>query len=128
MTRLRLFALAMLTCVATAVAEGCRSGSPYDVSQQSNTATLVVRNDNFNDVDVYAVAGGLATRIGTVTGNSTAHFGLSDALYNSTDFRVVATPIGGNGRASTGPISVSSGQTIYFNIAPVLRMSSASVR
>jgi hypothetical protein len=92
------------------------------------TELLAVQNQNFDDIDVCAVAGGLATRIGTVTGNSTARFGLSDVLYNMPDFRIVATPIGGNGRASTGPISVSSGQTIQFTIAPVARMSSVMVR
>jgi hypothetical protein len=128
MIRARLVLFALAGCFASAASLACRSAGPYDVAQQANSATLVVQNQNFNDVDVYAVAGGLATRIGTVTGNSTARFGLSEALYNSPDFRIVATPIGGNGRASTGPISVSSGQTIEFTIAPVLRMSSVMVR
>jgi hypothetical protein len=127
MIRARLAALALASCLVS-VASACRSAGPYDVSQQANTATLVVQNQNFNDVDVYAVAGGLATRIGTVTGNSTARFGLSEALYTAPDFRIVATPIGGNGRASTGPLIVSPGQTIEFTVAPVLRMSSVMLR
>jgi hypothetical protein len=128
MIRVRLLVFALAGCVASATTFACRSASPYDVAQQANTVTLVVQNQNFNDMDVYAVAGGLATRIGTVTGNSSARFGLSDALYNAPDFRIVATPIGGNGRASTGPVHVSSGQTIEFTIAPVARMSSVMVR
>jgi hypothetical protein len=127
MIRARLAALALASCLVSA-APACRSAGPYDVSQQANTATLVVQNQNFNDVDVYAVAGGLATRIGTVTGNSTGRFGLSEALYTAPDFRIVATPIGGNGRASTGPLVVSPGQTIEFTVAPVLRMSSVMLR
>jgi hypothetical protein len=127
MIRARLAALALASCLVAA-ASACRSSGSYDVSQQGNTATLVVQNQNFNDVDVYAVAGGLATRIGTVTGNSTTRFGLSEALYTAPDFRVVATPIGGNGRASTGPLVVSPGQTIEFTVAPVLRMSSVMLR
>jgi hypothetical protein len=127
MIHARLAALALASCLVSA-ASACRSAGPYDVTQQANTATLVVQNQNFNDVDIYAVAGGLATRIGTVTGNSTARFGLSEPLYTAPDFRIVATPIGGNGRASTGPLVVSPGQTIEFTVAPVLRMSSVMLR
>jgi hypothetical protein len=72
MNRARLVLFALAGCVASAVSSGCRSASPYDVADRSNTAALVVQNENFNDMDVYAVAGGLATRIGTVSGNSTA--------------------------------------------------------
>jgi hypothetical protein len=119
--------LALLVTLSGAAA--CRSGSPYDVSAaQPGNITLVVRNNNFADVDVYAVSSGLATRIGTVTGNTTASFSLNPSLVSPTDFRVVATPIGGNGRASTGSIVVSQGQTIEFTIGPVLNQSTVSIR
>lgn len=115
--------------VALAGAAACRSASPYDVGDaQPGNITLVVRNNNFNDVDVYAVSSGLATRLGTVTGNSSATFSLNPTLASPTDFRIVATPIGGNGRASTGPINVSAGQTIEFTVGPVLSQSTVSVR
>ncbi|HEY2065157.1 MAG TPA: hypothetical protein VGG84_04310 [Gemmatimonadaceae bacterium] len=115
--------------VALSGAAACRSASPYDVAEaQPGNITLVVRNNNFNDVDVYAVSSGLATRIGTVTGNSSATFTLNPSLVSPTDFRIVATPIGGNGRASTGPINVSQGQTIEFTVGPVLSQSTVSIR
>jgi hypothetical protein len=111
-----------------AAAPACRSANPYAAGQEQDAVGLVVRNDNFADVDVYAIADGLPTRIGTVTGNSTARFDLSSSLYHATDLHIVGTPIGGNGRASSGPLQVGPGQTIMFTIAPVLRQSSASVR
>ncbi|HEY2027244.1 MAG TPA: hypothetical protein VGG78_09550 [Gemmatimonadaceae bacterium] len=123
----RHFVLALLVALSGAAA--CRSANPYDVAEaQPGNITLVVRNNNFNDVDVYAVSSGLATRIGTVTGNSSATFTLNPSLVSPTDFRVVATPIGGNGRASTGPINVAQGQTIEFTIGPVLSQSNVSIR
>src|SRR5205823_14334357 len=61
---------------------------------------LTVTNQNFLDMDVYAVTDGLATRVGTVTGNNTRNFTLNASLATR-DLRIVATPIGGNGRAST---------------------------
>jgi len=88
---------------------------------------LHVKNENFLDMDVYAVSDGLATRLGTVTGNGSRNFVL-DATLAVQDFRIVATPIGGNGRASTGSVSVSPGQTIDFTIGSTLRNSRVFIR
>ena len=88
---------------------------------------LKVMNDNFLDVDIYAVSQGLATRIGTVTGNSTRSFVL-DATMSSQDLRIVATPIGGNGRASTGTVQAGPGQTIEFRVGSQLTNSSVFIR
>ena len=88
---------------------------------------LHVRNDNFLDMDVYAVSDGLATRLGTVTGNSSRNFVLDASIANQ-DLRIVATPIGGNGRASTGSIAVAPGQTIDFTIGSILRNSNVFIR
>jgi hypothetical protein len=120
--------LALATALVLSAFAGCRSANPYAVGTQQNGVDLVVRNDNFADMDLYAIADGLPTRIGTVTGNSSQRFELSESMYRSTDLRIVGTPIGGNGRASTGPIQVGAGQTIYFSIAPTLRQSTVSVR
>ena len=79
-------------------------------------------------LDVYVVSEGLATRVGDVTGNSTARFTLDPSFFPSNELRVIATPVGGNGRASSGSLNVAPGQTITFTIAPVLRQSSATVR
>ena len=88
---------------------------------------LQVKNQNFYDMDVYAVSQGLATRVGTVAGNSTRTFLLHPSLA-SQDLRIVATPIGGNGRASSGTIQVAEGQTIEFTIGSMLRNSSVFIR
>jgi hypothetical protein len=79
-------------------------------------------------MDVYALSGGLPSRVGTVTGLSTARFALNPTLYSASDLRIIATPIGGNGRASSGPLAVRSGQTIDFTIGSRLALSFATVR
>ncbi len=63
---------------------------------------LDVRNQNFLDVDVFSIVDGLSTRLGTVTGNGSRHF-LLDPTVGSRDFHLIAVPIGGSGRASSGP-------------------------
>lgn len=107
-------------CAHTAQASG-------DVAPVTSIG-LRVRNDNFLDMDVYAVSAGLATRVGTVTGNSRRNFVLDASMADGQDFRIVATPIGGNGRATTGNIAVGPGQLIDFTIGSTLRNSSVIIR
>lgn len=127
MIRARIAVLAFAILLAGSMA--CRSGSPFELDPQSGNAVgLVVKNDNYADMDVYAVSDGLPTRIGTVSGLTTRSFWINDSFTKGTDFRIVATPIGGNGRASTGAISVAAGQTIFFTIHTTLRASTVSIR
>jgi hypothetical protein len=129
MQRTRLFTLFCgLALVTLPAAEGCRSGNAYAVDdQQPEIVVLAVKNDNFLDVDVYALSSGLPTRVGTVTGLSSARFALNPTLYGASDFRIIATPIGGNGRASSGPLIVHAGQTVEFTVGSRLAQSVASI-
>lgn len=109
---------------ALAASAGCRSGHPLSPEeQQSRQVRILVRNNNFADMAVWAVGNGVPSRIGTVNGNSTGKFALNPSLYSATDFRVDATPIGGFGRASSGSLVVLRGQVIIFTIEPDLGLS-----
>jgi hypothetical protein len=110
-------------------AAGCHRGGFANAPEGAQGAVgLVVQNQNFYDMDIYVVSEGVATRIGDVNGNSTARFRLDPSFFPSNELRVVATPVGGNGRAFSGPLNVGPGQSIVFTIAPVLRQSSAAIR
>ena len=126
----RQFSVAIaLSLLSVTGPQACRSANPYDVDQaQPDMAVLVVKNENLNDMDIYALSSGLPTRVGSITGLSTARFALSPSLYGASDFRLIATPLGGNGRASSGPLTVRSGSTIDFTIGSRLAQSTASVR
>lgn len=118
----------MAASVTLSTASAC--SRPNEAGGELAPATsigLQVKNQNFYDMDVYAVSQGLATRVGTVTGNSTRTFMLHPSLA-SQDLRIVATPIGGNGRASSGAVQVGEGQTIVFTIGSTLRNSSVIIR
>ena len=128
MMRLNLVVLALAGCVASAASSGCRSASAYEEdAERTNTITLVVQNENSTDMYIYVVAGGTERRIGRVTGNATKRFELTEAFYNASDFRIDATPVTGQGRATTGLLNVASGLTVEFTIAPNLRASSVIV-
>ena len=121
----KLFALALSLGTLTV---GCRSTNAYEVGRDAEAVGLVVQNDNFADIDIYAVASGLGTRVGTVPGGTTQRFDLSSSVYNASDLRIVGAPIGGNGRASTGSIVVHRGNVIHFTIAPLISASSVTVQ
>lgn len=127
MRALRTLTLSLLLAAPVTVT-ACRSSNAYDIaSRQANDAILVVENQNFADVDVYALSAGLPTRIGTVPGNTTLRFALSSTVIAASDFRLIATPIGGNGRGVSNILVVSPGQTIKFTVAPVLNQSFAQI-
>jgi hypothetical protein len=92
---------------------------------------VVVRvvNNSFADIDVYAVShAGARLRLGTVTATSNTNFVLDPSYFPAGELRLMATPIGGNERASSGLLNVTAGETVEFNISQRLRDSSATVR
>jgi len=121
--------LVVASLLLSVVTVGCHRGGFANAPEGTRGAVgLVVQNQNFSDMDLYVVSEGLATRVGDVTGNSTARFTLDPSFFPTNEIRVIATPVGGNGRASSGALNVSPGQTIVFTIGSVLRQSSATIR
>jgi hypothetical protein len=119
----------LLLALATASTTACRTSSPWEAENaEPGYVTLDVRNEHLLSMDVYAVSNGLATRVGRVQGMNKATFTLNPTLYVSSDFRIVATPASGNGRASTGTLQVHSGQTVEFTITNRLASSRVSIR
>ncbi len=122
----------ILTVIALgAGVAGCGRNAGLDTGTIQPVAGAVavhVVNNNFNDVDVYAVSEGVAHRLGTVTAASTSDFVMDPSYFPSGQLRLIAAPIGGNGRGSSGLLSVMAGQTIEFDVAPHLIDSMAVVR
>jgi hypothetical protein len=109
---------------------GACSHNAYEAAGDVAPANMIgvhVQNNNFLDVTVYAVASGMPTRLGTVTGNSVHDFVIPPSLATR-DFRIVADPIGGSGTASTGSIQVGPGQTVDFTIGSILTNSTVFIR
>jgi hypothetical protein len=113
--------------LSTGTACAHNSGEAAGDVAPANAIGILVKNNNFLDVDVYAVADGVPTRLGTVTGNSKRSFAI-DPSFATQNFGIVATPIGGSGRASTGNVLVSAGQTVEFTVGSTLANSSVVVR
>jgi hypothetical protein len=87
-----------------------------------------VKNENFLDMTVGVVVGGVIRRLGQVTGNGSANFTIAWSVANGTTIAITAVPIGQNARFTSTGLSVAPGQMIDVRIAPVLRQSDAIVR
>lgn len=123
-----------LALAATALLGACASmgarpmSSPAASAPVGDGVRLVVRNQSLSDVDVYAVDVGLRFRVGSVFAGDSAALRVGPQHFADGTLRVIALPIGGSGRASTGPVSVRAGQTVEFNLSPELAASAVFVR
>jgi len=120
-------AAAMIMTSAATACSRTRTGEAGGTIAPADAVSLHVQNDNFLDVDVYAVIGGQARRLGTVVGHTGSKFALNPSVATQ-DLYLVATPIGGSGRASSGRVAVSPGDTIIFTVGAILRNSTVSIR
>ena len=130
-SRVSLMVLAAVAVVGTTVGCGAASSQAEaggEVTPSSGAISLVVDNSNFYDVDVYAVQSGVARRVGTVTGNNTTTFPLNQTFFPTGELSLIATPIGGFGRANSGRLTVYPGDEVRFYVAPQIEQSNAIVR
>lgn len=121
-TRRTVFALAL-------VAAACFRHNPgEEYVEPHEPIPIHVRNENFLDMNIALVVGGVARRLGTVTGNGSGDFTISWSTVIGQQIVLTATPIGGRGTFTANGVSAGTGQVVEFHIASVLRQSGATVR
>lgn len=90
---------------------------------------LFVENDNYLDMQVYAVRDGIFHPMGVVQGLSKEDFQLKEEWTGpGGEFRLFADPIGGIGGFMTEPLLVGPDQTIALTIKESINLSSAVVQ
>jgi hypothetical protein len=127
---------AMIASVLTLSANACagngartESGWSDDATSASRSVAVVVNNNNYWDMKVYAMIGSsVPVRIGTVTGNSSIRLTVPPALFSTGTLRLVASQIGGRDVADSGPLQVLGGQAVTFTIQAQTATSFAFVR
>jgi len=98
--------------------------------EATGPVTLQVTDTNSMDVDVYVLADGFSTRMGTVSTAQTSDFVVPDRAWQSVSgMRVIIDPIG----SRTGFISeringIEPGSTINLQVAPDLSLTWYNVR
>jgi hypothetical protein len=94
-SRIRPGMMAALGAVAL-LSSGCASGRPYrTTTTQSQMYRVVVENDNWLDMNVYAQTdGGARLRLGSVSTGQTKSFDVRASRIGVGSFRLLGDPIG----------------------------------
>jgi len=123
-------ATGLLVLAASACApNGPRSQDAARVAPDVRGAMLIVRNNNFADMNVYVVRNGVVyQRLGMVTGGSSAAFPLPQSYFPNGMLQFAGRLIGGAGTVRSDAVLVTPGQTVTFNVQPYLAASAATVR
>jgi hypothetical protein len=112
-----------------AIAAGCahnkKTDQPYEPPPPP--VTVLVKNENFLDMDMRLATNGSSRRLGTVVGNSSGKFTVAWSVVSTSPMQLIADPIGG-GRALTLPgVSPSPGQVVELRVMPLLTQSTVIV-
>lgn len=118
--------LARLAAAALAAALVAACSHQTNFGPRRPPVPVHVINENFLDMNVSAIIGGVSRRLGDVTGNSTRDFELSSPYGEPVT--LTAVPIGGRGSYVSGSLNVGYGQIIVLHIASSLRQSVAVLR
>jgi hypothetical protein len=118
-----------MLAAALVVAGACgRNNQPdTDPDPRFDPIPIHVRNDNFLDVNVAVISGGVSRRLGLVTGNSAGDFTVPWSVGNGSGIVLMATPIGSRGSVTLPAVNVGVGQVVDLRIASVIRQSVVSV-
>lgn len=124
LTRISLRRLAAAALLVGAIAPAACTRNPkpdpngYPAEAEQPT-TIRVQNQSFLDVNVYVVRSGSRSRLGTVTGNSTAVLTIPRMFVQAlTPLRFIADPIGGRRQPISEEITVSPGDEVGLIIPP----------
>lgn len=106
---------------------GCGLFSSRNPAPARSEVSLEVENNNWSDITVYLMTGGLPQRLGMVTSNRTAVLAFpSHRLNTGSGVRLRAMPVAG-ASYTTDAILVLPGQTISWTLENILDHSSLTV-
>ena len=118
-----------ISLIATSTGCGGRHEPEGGAAPDPNAPTpLTINNNNWLDAIVFVYHDGEASRVGTVTAASSAHFFLAPWMLGPTrNIRLVAHPIGSSGSVNTELIHVQPGQFIEWRLENELATSTVAV-
>jgi len=118
-----MFSVTRSTVLAASLAlsfAACASNKYSQRQQDQAPTTLVVRNDNFLEHNVYLLYGGQRIRIGTARSNTTSKFVIPPQyVFGVTSLQFLLDPIGSRATPVTDQVSVSPGDEVDITIPAV---------
>lgn len=116
-TRRALFVVLAAVAVSGSACRG--NTEETEAAEPAPPTWLLIRNQAFLDMNVFAYRSSQRVRLGTVNGNSNAKILIpANFLFGTTTLRFQADPIGGRRQPITQEISVSPGDEIEMTIPP----------
>lgn len=118
--------------VTAAMAATLGACAPATEQAQLNSpereTTLVVENNNWQDMTIYVLSGTQRSRVGSVSSMTTARFKLSSGITgNYGQLRLLADPIGSNRTFSLPLINVVPGAQVQVRLENNIGTSSFAV-
>ena len=105
-----------------------KAAPPPAIEAPDGEIALSVTNHNYLDVVIYVLHDGVQTRVGTVTGSSSAVFFLPARLLGlAREIQLYGDAIGNDTYARTDVLVVQRGQYIEWTLETDLRRSSVGV-
>ncbi len=115
-------------CVSAAACGGRAQRSVDGIPSPNAAITVSVQNNNWQDIDVYAVNGSQRVRLGSVTTSRNANFVLPSSLAVATDLRIQVHPLASTRDYLSPRISVSPGDVVAVTVVNALPQTSVVVR
>lgn len=116
--------LSLTACASTGNGDRPTRTLPYE----PEPTTVVVENNNWHDMRVFAVSGGVRHRLGTVTSMNTRRYRIPHHLTaRSRGLRIFVDPIGGSGSFMSEQVQVYDGQEVNMSVQNHLAISSIAV-
>lgn len=130
-SRVVITALAML---ALPLVAACASSGGAEQTDQAATSPkspdrgipVVVENDNFNDVTIYAMTGSATYRLGTVTGIQTDTLRMRQAYLAGGPLRLLVDPIGSLDAYLSDPVVVDQRSEVQLDVGQTLALTTIS--
>lgn len=90
--------------------------------------TLLVKNNNWQEVVIYMLRGTTRARLGSVSGMGSARFRIADTMISGTgDVRIMADPIGSQRTYTSPAIDVVPGAQVELQVQSTINISSFAV-
>jgi len=113
---------------AALLLSACASGANRASTRASPPPILLtVTNQNWLDVDVFALRGSTRYRLGAVGGNSSATLRIPSSLAARGEVQLMADPVGSNDVYVSDLIQIAPDQGLQLTLAPRMRMSTYAV-
>ena len=126
-----MFKQALIASALCAVMAGCGSSGQQSTDGMPapyEAITVKVENNNWQDIDVYAVNGGQRVRLGSVSTARTGAFVLPSSIALSPDLRIRVHPLAAQRDYVSPRISPSPGDVVEVSVPNSLVQTSVTVR